>query len=103
MNIIKMLYYDRIDISEGFDVNETSESKQCDICHYWYVLNKGFKFQSYTCNKCHDLVMMSMILNNIAILNIKDTGYCCIVSGISQNKAMKFMQNIDLNEKSGTS
>ena len=44
-----------------------------------------------------------MILNNIAILNIKDTDYCCIVSGISQNKAMKLMQNIDLNEKCGTS
>ena len=30
-----MLYYDRIDVSEGIDVNKTSESKVCDICHYW--------------------------------------------------------------------
>ena len=29
-----MLYYDRIDVSEGIDVNKTSESKECDICHY---------------------------------------------------------------------
>ena len=29
-----MLYYDRIDVSEGADVNSTSESKKCDICHY---------------------------------------------------------------------
>ena len=28
-----MLYFDRIDISEGIDVNKTSESKECDICH----------------------------------------------------------------------
>ena len=27
MSIIKMLYYDRIDISEGIDVNKTSEQK----------------------------------------------------------------------------
>ena len=26
-----MLYYDRIGVSEGIDVNETSESKECDI------------------------------------------------------------------------
>ena len=29
-----MLYYDRIKFSEGIDVNKTSESKECDICHY---------------------------------------------------------------------
>ena len=29
-----MLNYDRINISEGIDVNNTSESKQWDICHY---------------------------------------------------------------------
>ena len=31
-----MLYYDRIDVSDGIDVNKTSESKGYDICHYWY-------------------------------------------------------------------
>ena len=30
-----MLYYDRIDISEENDVNKTSASKECGICHYW--------------------------------------------------------------------
>ena len=29
-----MLYYDRIDVSEGIDVNKTSVSKECDSCHY---------------------------------------------------------------------
>ena len=29
-----MLDYDRIDISEGTDVNKTNVSKECDICHY---------------------------------------------------------------------
>ena len=47
MNNIKMLYYDRIEFSKVIDVNKTSKSKECDICHYWYFLNKGFKFQPY--------------------------------------------------------
>ena len=42
---MKMLYDDRIDVSEGIDVNKTSASKECDICHYWYFLNYSFKFQ----------------------------------------------------------
>ena len=39
-----MLYYDRIDVSEGININKTNTSKECAICHYWYVLDKGFKF-----------------------------------------------------------
>ena len=33
-----MLYFDRIDVSERIDVNKTSASKECDICHHWYFL-----------------------------------------------------------------
>ena len=39
----KMLEYDRIDISEGIDVNKTSASKEWNICHYWYFKDIGFK------------------------------------------------------------
>ena len=60
-----MLCYDRIDISEAIDVNEPRESKECDICHYWYVLDKEFKFQQDACNGCHDVLMMSMNLSGI--------------------------------------
>ena len=71
-----MIYYDRIDIPEGIDVNKTSESKEYDIWHYWYFLNKGFKFQTYVSNKCHDSLMISMNLSDIAILNIESSDYC---------------------------
>ena len=97
-----MSYYDRIDVSEGVDVNKTSASKECDICHYWYFLNKGFTFQPNVCSKYHNLLMMSMNLRNIAILNIKDFNYCCIISGISKTEAINLMKNTDLKEKSGT-
>ena len=30
-----MLYYDKTNISEGFDINKTSASKDCDIFHCW--------------------------------------------------------------------
>ena len=31
-----MLEYEKIDISEGIDVNKTNLSKECNICHYWF-------------------------------------------------------------------
>ena len=70
-----MLYFDRVDVSEGVDVNKTSASKECDICHYWYFLNYTFKFQPNGCNSCHDLLMMPINLGYIAILNIKGSDY----------------------------
>ena len=95
-----MLYYDRINVSEGIDVHKTSASKEFDVCHYWYFLNYSFKFQPDVCNRYHDLLMMS--INLIAILNIKGSDYRCILSLISKNEAVNLMQNADLTEKSGT-
>ena len=45
MNNIKLLYDDRIGVSEGIYITKSSASRDCDICHYWYFLNKGFKFK----------------------------------------------------------
>ena len=65
-----MVYYDRIGFFEDVNINKTSESKECNICHYWYCLVKGFKFQPNVCNEYHDALMMSMNLNDIAILSV---------------------------------
>ena len=97
-----MLYYDRTDISERININKTSASKECDICNCWYFLKKRFKFQAYVCYRSHDLLMISMNLSNTYILNIKNTNYQCIISGISKGEAINLLQNIDLTEKSGT-
>ena len=35
VSIIKMLEYDKIDISEGIDVDMSNKSKECMLCHYW--------------------------------------------------------------------
>ena len=66
-----MREYGRIDISEGIDANKTNASKECDICHYWYFLDKGFKYESYLCNGCHDLIPKATNFNNVAIVFIK--------------------------------
>ena len=33
MNILQMLYYHRVDISEGINLTKNNSSKECMICH----------------------------------------------------------------------
>ena len=65
-----MSYYDGIDVPEGIYVNKTIELKKCDICHYWYFLDKGFGLQPDVYKGCHGVLMMSMNLSDTAILNV---------------------------------
>ena len=88
-------------VSEGTDVNKISSSKECDICYFWYFLKCSFNFQPNVCNRGHYLLMMSINLSDIAISNLKNSDYCCIISSIIKNKAINLMQNADLTEKGG--
>ena len=36
MNNIKMLYFEKLDVSKGIDVSKTSKSIDGDIYYYWY-------------------------------------------------------------------
>ena len=93
-----MIYFERIDVSDGIDVNKTSASKECDICQYWYFLNYSIKFQPNICNRFYDLLMPSMNLSDIA----KGSDYRCIISLISKNETINLMQNAGLTQKSRT-
>ena len=81
-----MLQYEKISVLEGIDVNKTSVSKECKLCHYWYSKDAGFKFEPHVCNKCHDVLMTAYDLKNIAILNVKRVDFRCILWGISKDK-----------------
>ena len=70
-----MLEYDRIDISEGIDIDKINASKGCDVCHYWYFLDKNYKYEPYLCNGCHDLMQKAMSFNDVAIVSIKGNDY----------------------------
>ena len=67
-----MLEYDKIDISEGTDISKTNAPKECDICHYWYFKDIGFKYEPYLCNGCHDLMQEAMNFNDVALFLLKE-------------------------------
>ena len=96
-----MLPYNRFDVSESLDVKKTCALKECIICHHRSFLDKGFKFQSSVCNGCHDVLMMYVDINSLAILNIDSADYCCIINNISKSEDINLFKISDLSEKSG--
>ena len=96
-----MLEYDRIDISEGIDINKTNASKECKICRYWYFKDIGFKYEPYLCNDCHGLMQKAIIFNDIAIVYVKGNAYKIHFWYMSKNDAISIMNNSNLIDKMG--
>ena len=94
-----MLQYKRIDVSEWIDLNKTSVSKECMICHYWYFKDIGYKYEPHVCNKCYDLSMIVYDLNGFMILNIKGVDYRCYLFNMSTIDAIKLLNNSVLDNK----
>ena len=94
-----MLEYDRIDTSEGIDIYKTGTSRECDICHYWYFKDIGFKYEPYLCNGCHDLMQKAMNFNDVAIVYVKGNAYRIHFWYMSKDDAINIMNNCNLNEK----
>ena len=88
-----MLEYDRIDISEGIDVNKTNASKECDICHYWYFKDIDFKNEQYLCNGCHGLMQKAINFNDVYIFSIKESDYRIHFWYMSKDDAINIMKN----------
>ena len=90
---MKMPEYNRIGISEGIDVNKTSLSKECDICHCWYFKDIGFRYESYLCNGCHDLMQKAMSFNNVVIVYVKGSAYRIHFWYMSEDDAINITSN----------
>ena len=94
-----MLEYNRIDISEGIDVNKTSASKEFNICHYWYFKDIGFKYEPYLCNGCHDLMQKATNFNDIAMVYVKENAYRIHFWYMNKDDAISIMNNSNLIDK----
>ena len=94
-----MLEYERIDVSEGIDVNNTNLLKECDICHYWYFKDIGFKYEKYLWNCCHDLMQKAMGFNNITIVYVKGVAYRIHFWYMSKNDVINIINGSNLADK----
>ena len=98
-----MLEYDRIDISEGNDINKTNSSKECKICHYWHLKDIGFKYEAHLCSGCHGLIQKAISFNDVAIIYARGSAYRIYFWYMSQDDAISIMNNSNLIDKIGVS
>ena len=94
-----MLEYNRINIFEEIDINQTSASKKGNICYYWYFEDICFKHEPYRFNSCHDLMQKTMSFNNIAIVYVKGSAYRIHFWYMSKNYAINIMNGSNLVDK----
>ena len=80
-----MLEYDRIDVSEGIDVNKASNSREC------------------SCDGCHDMSMKANSMQNLAIIYHKRNAYHVNFVFMSKNDAFNLMKNSNIIDKKGVS
>ena len=59
-----MLQYERFDVSEGIDINNSDEP--------------------HLCNQCHDLSLLAYDLSDFIILNVEGVNYRCYVFNMSK-------------------
>ena len=58
------------------------------------------KFQPTLCNRCHNVLMMPMHLNDITVLNIQRINNRCIIKEIREIEDVNLLKNADLTKKS---
>ena len=101
INYKKKLEYERIDISEGIDVDMSNKSKEYMLCHYWHLLDKNFSYGPYLCDGCYNLLQKCNKPKNIAIVHVKKSAYRIYFLYMSKREAKKLMTNSNLIDKKG--
>ena len=94
-----MLAYERINISDGIDVNKSDESKKYMLCCYWYFLDKSFSYGPYLCDGCYNMTQKYNKLKNIAIIRVKKSAYRICFLFMSKREAKKLMTNSNVVDK----
>ena len=97
--VIKMLQYERTDVLEGIDINKSSKSNECVLCHYGYFKGIGYKFEPYACNGCHGVSMMVYDLNDISIVNVKFVDYRYVLWNMTENDGINRLNKSKLDDK----
>ena len=98
-----MLEYDKINISEGLDINKCEvTSRECSLCKFYYFLDKNFKYGPYLCDGCDDMSMKAVSMQNLTIINHNGIYYRVILAFMSKKEAYNLIKNAIIMGEKGT-
>ena len=94
-----MLEHEKIDISEANDVNKSTNSRECSLCHFWYFIDKNFNYQKYLCNVCHDMSVKAVSIKSLAIIYSRGNAYRVNFAFMTINDATGLINTSNVNNK----
>ena len=98
-----MLEYDRIDISEGIGIKKCREtSKECNLCTFYYFLDKNFNYGSYLCDGCYDMSRKAISIKHLAIINHNGNHYGVNFAFMTKTDAYNLIKNAVIIGEKGT-
>ena len=98
-----MLEYDRIHISEVIDIKKCKEtSRECNLCKFYYFLDKNFNYGPYLCNDCYDMSLKAVSIKNLAFINYNRNHNRVNFAFISKKDAYNLIKNATTIDKKGT-
>ena len=96
-----MLEYNRIDISEGIDINKCEEtSARCSLCKFYYFLDKNFSYGPFLCHSCY-MSLKTVSMQNLIIINHNGNHYHVNFAFISKKDAFNLIKNATIIDKRG--
>ena len=97
-----MLEYNRIDLSEGIDVDKCEEtSRKCSLCQYYYFVFTNFNYQRHLCDGRHDISIKAISMQNIAIIYHGGNAYRVNYMFLSRNDAFNLIKISSIIDKKG--
>ena len=95
-----MLECYRIDISEGIDIKKCKgTSRECNLCKFYYFLDKNFSYGPYLYNGCYDMSLKVINMQNLAIINHNVNYYRVNFAFMSKKDAFNLIKNAVIIEK----
>ena len=90
-----MLEYDKINISQGIDINKCKEtSRECSLCKFYYFLDINFRYGPYLCDGCYNISIKVVSTQNLIINNHNGNYYRVIFAFISKKDAYNLIKNV---------
>ena len=86
--VIKIIQLEKIEDSEGIDIDKTDKSKERKVCHYNYFDN-GFKSDLKICNRC-DWEIKSF--GEFPIITANDVGCRFLMLDMTEEDLIEFIK-----------
>ena len=76
--------------------------KECNLCKFYYFLDKNFSYGPYLCDGCYDMSKKAVSMKNLAIINHNGNHYCLNFALMSKKGAYNLIKNAVIMGEKGT-